>query len=67
MRSREARAVTAAIQVKAGDILQVRVWPLSQNTTSVGISGIHQIWSVFIPNFTSALDIDPTLFDDCGE
>ena len=67
MRSREARAVTAAIQVKAGDILQVRVWPLSQNTTSVGISGIHQIWSVFIPNFTSALNIDPTLFDGCGE
>lgn len=28
---------------------------------------IHQIWSTFIPNFSSALNIDKTLFDSCGE
>lgn len=67
MRAREARNVTTAIKVKAGDILQVRMAPISSHITSTGISGIHQIWSVFIPNFSSALDVDKTLFDNCGE
>lgn len=28
---------------------------------------IHQIWSTFVPNFSSALNVDPTIFDSCGE
>lgn len=28
---------------------------------------IHQIFCMFIPNFTSALDVDKDLFDGCGE
>ena len=29
--------------------------------------GVHQIWCTFVPDFTSALNIDPTIFDGCGE
>lgn len=64
---RAAHAFSTAMKVTAGSKLQVRIWPNSSDTTSVGISGIHQIWSVFIPNFSSALDVDKTLFDSCGE
>lgn len=28
---------------------------------------VHQIFCMFIPNFTSALDVDDDLFADCGE
>lgn len=57
-----------AIPVTEGSYLRCYV---SQNQSvtdeDAGDVMIHQIFCMFIPNFSSALDVDKTLFDACGE
>lgn len=60
-------SMTTAIKVKAGTSLRIWVNSSSDYDDQQGVFGIHQVWSVFVPEFTSALNIDPTIFDSCGE
>lgn len=60
--------MTTAIKVKKGKSLKIWVNATS-NSTSSGEITIHQVWSTFIPDFSSALSmsVDQDLFESCGE
>lgn len=37
------------------------------DTVQPGTVTLHQVWCTFVPNFSSALNVDPTIFNSCGE
>ena len=57
-----------AIPVTKGSYLRCYVSANSGvSDENAGDVMVHQIFCMFIPNFSSALDVDKTLFDGCGE
>lgn len=61
-----------AIKVYADTYLRIRITPRTEgiegvSEDSLGQVCIHQLAVTFVPDFTSALNVDPTLFDSCGD